>query len=189
MRLRICVLIAALTVPSLSSAAPVTYEIDYTLLSSSTLYGPKLPGAPLQTIFTFDDETELFSGLAMVWPSSTWNIYADFLGGNLVGYNLNNFTMRHDILDNLLDGGVWEMGTTTMGIDAWASLDGYGFYVLSQGNNDGDRASGTFTTTLVPEPSTGVLTLIGVAVAWIRRKSITVGGSRPCSAAADRHSP
>jgi hypothetical protein len=163
--------------PAAAQASPISYRIDYRLGSSSTVYGPTLPGAPLPTIFTYDPTTDLFNGLTMVWPTSTWNIGFAFSSSYDCGspwcgssYNVNFFSAsgRQSYLADLLNGGTWFAGTTQFGIDAGAGLGGISFIAISLGNNMGDSASGTFTTTQVPEPSSLIFLAAGFAslIAW-----------------------
>jgi len=162
--------------PSAAQASPITYRIDYTLLNSNTTFGPTLPQAPLPTTFTYDPSTDLFNGLSMVWPSSTWTISFGFsasCGGFPwcgPAYDVNALTdsFRQSYLSELLNGGTWSAGTTAFGIDAQVSLGSLNFFALSVGNNMGDFASGTFTTTnttitQAPEPSSLILLGAGLA--------------------------
>jgi hypothetical protein len=173
--------------PSAAQATSMSYRIDYTLLSSSTAYGPTLPGAPLPTIFTYDSSTDLFAGLTMIWPSSTGNIGFGFsapcgFGGSSPwcgsSYDVNalNVSFRQNYFSDLLNGGTWFAATTLVHtIDSYVGLDGLSFIALSTGNDMGDSASGTFTTTLVPEPSSLVLLGAGlvsiVAVKFRKRRA------------------
>jgi len=158
--------------PAAAKASPITYRIDYTLLNSHTTFGLTSPPAPLPTFFTYDPSTDLFNSLVMVWPTSSRTISFNFSSSYPCGrpwcdftYNVNfgSPSDRQYILAMILNGGTWFAGTTTQGIDAGAGLGGISFISISNGNNMGDSASGTFTTMQVPEPSSLLLLSAGLA--------------------------
>lgn len=180
------------TCPSVTEANPVPYQINYTLLSSSTVTGPTLPGAPFPTTFTYDPNTNLFSGFNVIWPANFFNLLFSFLGNNLIGYNLNNMPSPQNVLSDFLAGGSFALGTTTMGLDSWVDFSGigfsgnrfdYGFTNISAGNDAGDSISGTFTTSgpAVPEPSSFLL--LGVALCAVA-VAMKLPSLRPCRSTA-----
>ena len=144
-----------------AQAIPITYQIDYTLLSG----GPK----PLSTIFTFDPGTNLFANLRIVWipasPASPPAVFFDLLGNNVLGYNINNFSSegRLQYFARLLDGGAFDFRTSTSSFDAYMNLDGDERFFPNGGNNLGNTALGTFATAQVPEATSLVLSLVGMA--------------------------
>ena len=144
-----------------AQATPVTYQIDYSLIVG----GPK----PLSTLFTFDPGTNLFANLRIVWipasPASPTAVFFDLLGNNVLGYNINNFSpeARLQYFARLLDGGTFDFRTSTFGFDAYMNLDGDERFFPNGGNNLGNTALGTFATAQVPEPTSLILSLVGIA--------------------------
>ena len=144
-----------------AQATPVAYQIDYTLIAG----GPK----PLSTLFTFDPGTNLFANLRIVWipasPTSATEVFFDLLGNNVLGYNINNFSpeARLQYFARLLDGGTFDFRTSTFGFDAYMNLDGDERLFPNGGNSLGNTAQGTFATAQVPEATSLVLALIGIA--------------------------
>src|SRR5262245_2429536 len=72
MKLALCVvLFCAISLPANLDAAQLTFILDFTLLEGT--------GTPLQTVFTYDTDTDLFSNLVIRWPSIAGLVVFDFL--------------------------------------------------------------------------------------------------------------
>jgi hypothetical protein len=139
---------------SIVQATPILYRIDYTLLTG----GP----APLPTLFTFDPATSLFTGMSVLWPTLPSSISFNFIS-NGSGFSINGSTpaVREALLASFVSGGPWSMSDSATVGDSFISLNGVSFTNLSISNFRNDFASGTFTTTVVPEPPSIVLSLAG----------------------------
>jgi hypothetical protein len=130
-------------------------------------------GSIAPVLFTYDPNTELFTGLLFVWTFDGHSddfdlvncvVCSDFgLNTHMGHVNLLTSSGKASVLANLLAGGLWNTLDTIIFQDSDFILGAINIRDLGGSSNTTAGAGGTFTTTAVPEPLTAVLLIVGLA--------------------------